>query len=254
MERDKERKVHHWISAMAPGWVLISPGTVFGGPCSFGIFIWTFLFAVVGPCLSSGAAVARIQIFFSTEAFQIPSALAKDFLSYYIMARPMVAPFLYLLQWLLLVWVLRGRLHRNGIPVKFCRLLPWVGLAATPIFLKHLITACFRLRAPSMQSLALWPTSLLAWLPSPRYTSGLRILWERIDMMDLWALCLLYSALFWITGGRRGVAFRICLYAVVLVLIRDFLLWGAYSALTSVWTLDWLLEMFPSEIEYLYHV
>ena len=254
MAGEKKSRLDRWVQAAAPGWVLLSPSTLFGGPPSKWFLCWALFLLGAGPWLSSMAAAARMHLFLATDAFEVPSAYTEEAIAKYLSFRPPLASVLCLIQFFLLTFLVWKGVRRRGLAVPFSRMLQWMGLAGAPLFLKHMIAAFYRLSAPSVQSLSAWPTSLLAWLEAPSYTSCERVLLERADPMDLWSLCLLYGAVFWLSGGRRSLSSRVCLWAAIAVLARDFLLLGLYRMLTSATVLDLILRKFTAEIEYLYHI
>ena len=254
MVTEEKSSSDRYVQAAAPGWVLLSPSTLFGGPPSRWFLCWGLFLLAAGPWLSSMAATARMRLFLATDAFKVPSSFTEEAIARYLSLRPPLAALFCLVQFFLLAFVIWKGVRRRGLVVPFSQLVQWLGLACTPLFVKHVIAACTRLHASSVQSLAYWPTSLLGWWEAPSYTSYERILLERADLMDVWSLCLLYGAIFWLSGGRRSLASRTCIWVVMAVLARDFILLGLYRGLTSATFLDLILQKCVSTIEYLYHI
>ena len=254
MVGEEKASFNRWIHAAAPGWVLLSPPTIFGRPPSRWFLCWVLFFLGMGPWLSSVAAVARMHLFLATDAFQVPSGVTEVAIAKYLFLRPFLASLLCLVQFFLLALLVWKGVRRRGLEVRFPQMVQWLGLACTPLFLKHMIAACYRLHASSVQSLAYWPTSLLGWMEAPRYTSYVRIILERADVMDVWSLCLLYGAILWLSGGRRSLASRTCLGVMIVVLAKDFILLTLYRILTSATVLEVIIQRFSSTIEYLYHI
>ena len=254
MDGEERLSVDKWIQAAAPGWVLLSPSALFGGPGSICFLFWAVFLLSSGPWLSSFSVAAKAHLFLATDAFQVPANQTEVAIAKYLSIRPPIASLLCLAQFFLLSLLISRVLRKRGLTVRLSRLLQWLGLACTPLFLKHLIATVCRLRASSVQSLIPWPTSLIAWMDAPAYTNCRRILLERADLMDLWTLCLFYVAIFWLSGGRRGLALRVCFWVVFAVLARDFVLLGLYRSFTSAAVLDVILQRYMPTIEHLYHM
>lgn len=237
-----------------PGWFLLFPREIAGLRWPRSSWIWFLIILGVGPALSSAAVSVTVHRMFQTNAILIPSESSRIAINSYKILRPLFAPVFSFAQCFILGLILRALLSRQGLELSRLHLIRVLGLCATPLLLKHIIAALFRLSATSLQDLTYYPTSFLSLSLGTRYDSISHLLLARMDVTDLWSLFQLHAALLALSGGDRLLARQACRWTLGLVLAGDALGLLIIRSWTSLPVLEFLVQILRPTLETLYHM